>query len=81
MLEGQFARAVGIAWHAQVVSESDISTELELMIALHLRPVIYKLVLVFILGERTITAGDIEAVAKGRENASRLACVIKKERS
>ena len=60
----EVASAVSIARNAQILGIPDVCTELELMIAVDLRPVVNKLELLFVFDERAVATAYVETVAK-----------------
>ena len=49
------------------MSKADIATKLDLVITLHLCPIVHELTLVFVLRERTVTATYVESITEIRD--------------
>src|ERR1039457_4748319 len=64
--EGEFTRAIRVAWNAQVESVANIGAGFDGVIAEHFRNVIDNLILLLTLGERTVAGINIERVAEAR---------------
>jgi len=52
-------------WHAKVHGITNVRAELDGVVALRTRPVVYKLELLFAFGERAIATGSVQTIAKG----------------
>ena len=63
-VEGELARAVLVARHAQVVGAPNVGPELDGVVAQNLRPVVDELKLLFVLVERAVAAVHAERVAE-----------------
>src|SRR4029077_7483511 len=71
-----FSRAVVVAGDAQVHGVTDVATELNLVIAFQLGPIVDELELLFAFGERTIATCHTQAVSKAGNYAALAAVVL-----
>ncbi len=65
-IEMHLTGAVGVGRNAQVGGVAQIGTELELVVAKDLCPVVNVLITLFLLDQRAVTAGNVEGFAKSR---------------
>ena len=63
-VKAEFTGAMGITWYTKVPGMSPIRTELESMVAVDDRPVVDKLCLHLLFGQRTVAAVDTESIAE-----------------
>ena len=72
IVEIELAGAVRIAGHAQVIRIADVCTEFNAVLAAHVRPIIHKLVLMFLLDEGAVALVHVQGVAKKELRSSGL---------
>src|SRR5438552_3343048 len=64
MMKCELAGAVGVAGDAQIFGVPDISTDLELVVAPNLGPVVDELKLLFVFNQRTVATANVQSLAE-----------------
>ena len=72
VVEIELAGAVRITGHAQVVSIANVSAKFDGVLAADVRPIVYELILMLLLGERTVALIYVQGIAKKELRSSGL---------
>src|SRR6266403_5916700 len=64
VVEVELASAMRIAGYAQVVSIANVSAKFDGVLAANVRPIVYELILMFLLGERAVALIHVQRIAK-----------------